>query len=132
MFARLLHWYASTEAPVVVRSRDFVRGHQALRSWAHAAILLARNPVREIGRRLRPPIDSKLRAIMDARQVGGALAIADLEQVWQAGQAGRRASCIGPAPECEQVGIVLRAANPSIRISQGAADGPELCTSDLI
>jgi glycosyltransferase involved in cell wall biosynthesis len=132
MLARLLHWYASTDAPAVVRSRDFVRGHRALRSWAHAAILLARNPLREIGRRLRPPIDSKLRAFMDARQVGGALSIADLERVWQAGQDSKRASCIAAPPECEQIGIVLRAANPSIEISSIVADRPELGTADLI
>jgi glycosyltransferase involved in cell wall biosynthesis len=132
MLARLLDWYVSTPSPIMVWSRGLVRRHPALRSWGRATIQLALNPKAELARRLRPTIDPKMRAIMDARQVGGALSISDLEQAWDAGRRSRRALCLGETPELDQLDIMLRAANRSIAISRSLAAGADIRKFDLI
>jgi len=132
MLARLLDWYVSTPSPVIAWSRGFVRRRPALRSWGRAVIQAALNPKAAFTRRLRPTIDPKMRAIMAARQVGGALSIDDLEQVWQAGKRSRRALCFGDAPELDQIGIMLRAANSSIAISRASTDESNSSRFDLV
>jgi hypothetical protein len=120
MLARLLDWYLTTSHPIVAGPRAFVRRHPGLRRWGRGVVLAALNPKAELARRRHPPIDPRIRALMEARQVGGALSIADLVQVWEAGRTSRRAICVGDTAEVDQVEIVLRAANPSIEISRSA------------
>jgi len=117
MLARLLDWYVSTPNPIVAGARAFVRRHPGLRSSGLAMVSLVLAPRAELARWLRGAIDPKLQAVMDARQIGGSLAIADLEQVWEAAGRARRVLCIGDAPELDQVEIVLRAANPSAAVT---------------
>ena len=131
MLARLLDWYLTTSHPIIAGPRRFVRRHPGLRAWGRAAVLTALNPKAELARRRPPPIGPRTRVLMEARQVGGALSIADLVQVWEAGKASRRASCLGETAELAQVEIVLRAANPSIEISRPVS-GSEVTDTDLI
>jgi hypothetical protein len=132
MLARLINWYASTANPIIAGTRSFVRRHSALRSWGRATIRLALDPRTELARWRHPPVDERLRAIMDARQVGGALTVTELARLWDAGKRSRRALCLGDDPELEQIEIVLRAASPVIETARSGKIGSDTESFDLV
>jgi glycosyltransferase involved in cell wall biosynthesis len=132
MLARLIDWYVSTPNPAVAGARAFVRRHPGLRSFGRTMLALALAPRAELRRRLRPALDPKLAAMMDARQTGGALSIADLEELWDAGARARRVLTIGEAPELDQAEIALRGTNPSVTITRSRAKQLDASGFDLV
>jgi hypothetical protein len=129
MLVRLLDWYFTTDDPKIAAIRTFVRRHAAFRFAARAALMLARgilglprwclrstwrlvtNPrstLTTLLRSLSPIFPAKTSAIAKARAIGGALSLAELEEVWSAGLGRRRALCIMAEPEFRQVEALLR------------------------
>ena len=57
---------------------------------------------------IRPPFNPKLRALLDARSIGGGLSLPELDLLWQLGAKHLDVLCIGDRPALEQMEIVLR------------------------
>jgi glycosyltransferase involved in cell wall biosynthesis len=132
MLARLLHWYFTTDSPEIATIRTFVRRNAALRFTARVLFVLVRgivqfprwclrwtrrlvtNPrstLKTLRRALSPKFPGNTRAIAKARAIGGALSLAELEDVWSAGSRYERALCITAEPEFRQVEALLQSRN---------------------
>ena len=154
MLTRFLDWYFTTDDPNIAAIRRFVRENAALRRTARALLGLVRGIVafpRRIVRSLRltlfavthprsalimlrtllrPSFNAKTRAIAGARAIGGALSLAELEELWTAGDSCRRVLCVAAEPEFLQVKELLRSRrlsvawfDPTTKQARGASSG---------
>jgi glycosyltransferase involved in cell wall biosynthesis len=79
-----------------------------------------------VRRRIWPPFSAKAVSLAEARAVGGAIALHELERVWDASDRCRRAVCIAEGLELRQLEVVLGARRVIIvprGVAQQALDG---------
>jgi glycosyltransferase involved in cell wall biosynthesis len=70
-----------------------------------------------------PPFSAKAVALADARAIGGAILLQDLEVLWEAAARCRRALCIAEGAELEQMRIVLSARRVKVETWKPLAAG---------
>src|SRR6202007_2877588 len=90
--AFLVRFFASRR-PSVVYVREFIRRNDILRLWGrlffHATQEFARLPL--LLKKLRLTRSERYRlAVLDARSIGGAISISELEQIWHSVKEPRR------------------------------------------
>jgi len=140
MISRVLELLSFSRHPVVASARDYVKRHKLLLEVVRALLSCVRTFLaasRDLQEYLWPPIAPNLQAILDARAIGGALSVSDLEMLWDAGKARPRALCLGGVPELEQIKLILERAGaasivlwPTAETSPGEA--PDATGFDLI
>jgi glycosyltransferase involved in cell wall biosynthesis len=106
-----LRWFFAARNPIVAGLREFVRQNEVLRSGGRG-IFRAVQSLATLQRRHVHTIDPWLRAILDARAVGGAVSVAELEKIQAMLQAPRmRVLYIAEGKERQQIEIVLTQAH---------------------
>jgi glycosyltransferase involved in cell wall biosynthesis len=75
-----------------------------------------------VRRWIRPPFSAKAMTLAEARAVGGAIPLQELERVWEASDRCRRAVCVATGLELRQLEIVLGARRVAV-MPQEEADG---------
>jgi glycosyltransferase involved in cell wall biosynthesis len=102
-----LRWFFAARNPIVVGLREFVRQNKALRLGG-LGIFRAVQWLATLQRRRVLTFDPRLRAILDARAVGGAVSVAELEKIQATLQAQRmRVLYIAEGKERQQIEILL-------------------------
>lgn len=108
-------WLGRSQNPVVswlrLRNREVRKVLSRYPAFGHVLIpIVAECRIRAERWRgwWRPALSRKMRAILDARSVGGGLSLADLDLVWELGTKDIRVLCVGAPPELTQVELLLR------------------------
>ena len=108
---RFLEWLFNAESPFVVYVRELIRRNDALLFCARMFIRAVRG-IPALPRRLKAsfPSQRRLRAVLQARAIGGAINLAELEQIWHLKTSRHmRVFCIAEGLEREQIEIMLLA-----------------------
>jgi glycosyltransferase involved in cell wall biosynthesis len=114
---RFLRWFFAARNPTVVGIREFLRRNQMLRSGGRGLFRgvqwlasLQRRPIKAL------IVDPRLRAIIDARAVGGAISVLELEKIQNAlHKRHMRVLYTAEGPEREQIEIMLAYARARTR-----------------
>jgi glycosyltransferase involved in cell wall biosynthesis len=114
---RFLRWFFAARNPTVVGAREFLRRNQMLRSGGRCLFRAAQWLASLQRRSVRAlVVDPRLRAIIDARAVGGAVSVPELEKIQKALHKRRmRVLCTAEGPERRQIEIMLASARARAR-----------------
>jgi glycosyltransferase involved in cell wall biosynthesis len=108
---RFLLWLFATKNPAAVFVRESIRGNPLLLGAARNFLRFARNFPRWVVRWTKEKFmalsQQRLRSIMAARAIGGAMTLDELEKIWSSVKPGWRVLYIATGLEREQIEIVL-------------------------
>jgi glycosyltransferase involved in cell wall biosynthesis len=125
---RSLNWFLASRWPTAVFVREFIRRNDFLRRCARVFVRVVQR-FAALPRRLRTLYKSarerQLAALLDARAVGGAITVSELEQIWHSIKTRRaRVLCVAEGLEREQIKIVLAAARVEAKYYQRSGSIP--------
>lgn len=121
MLDRVLTWYFASRNPAAVRVRDFVRRHSFVRQHARA-LYLTLNRLAGTAPQIMTA-EPRLAAILAARAIGGAIDVAELEQISRSVRQRMRVLCLAEGLERDQIRIMLDAAGA--RVTYDERDGAQ-------
>jgi glycosyltransferase involved in cell wall biosynthesis len=124
LFNRMLGWFFSSRLPPVVHVREFIRHNDYLHSAAWSFISAVRELPNSLRQLFAGRAAKRVQSILMAREIGGCVAVSELELIWNRTWKGARVVAIAGDAEFRQIKLILDGTRAQIvPCKTAAADG---------